>query len=214
MHLPTVRPLVAIAATGAALALLAGCGSGSSPAAAATTPPAAVGSASGSASPGVPAPTPSEAAGGSGGSGQSGTGGVPLTRPSGAATVTVKPCSLVSLGEAAAALQPTQALTQKINSAAECQYASAAGDTVDLEVKAVPFTPDLPNAMTEVLPPAQVKRIDGLGDAALLFTPTLNLAQFYLWKHGLYIVIIVGRAGAGSVSSAATSLGQMVAGRI
>ena len=66
----------------------------------------------------------------------------------------------------------------------------------------------------EMLPAAQTKRIDGLGDAAVLFTPSANLAQFYLWKDGLYVVLIVSRAGLGSASVAATTLGQTIASRI
>lgn len=218
MYLPTVRPLLAVVAAGTAVALLGACGGkpSTADAAANTTAPAAS-SASGSptTSTSAGAGGASGAQGGSGG-GQSGKGSQPAaTKPAAVgARAAVRACSLVSSAEAGTAMHISGSMQTKTNSGAECEYDSTAGDSVDIEVQAVQFTPDLPNAMTEMLPAAQTTRINGLGDAAVLFTPTANLAQFHLWKDGLYVVLIVSRSGLGSASGAATSLGQTIASRI
>jgi len=219
MYLPTARPFLAVVAAGAVLTLLGACGGKpSTPDAAANTSAPLSATTSGS-----PRTSASARAGGApgnqgnpgGGQSDQGAPPAPPTKPAAVgAKAAVKPCSLVSSAEAGAAMQVSGSMRTKTNSAAECEYDSAAGDSVDVEVQAVPFTSDLPNAMTEMLPPAQTKRINGLGDAAILFTPSANLAQFYLWKDGLYVVLIVSRAGLGSAAGAAMSLGQMIAGRI
>ena len=218
MYLPTVRPLMSVVAAGAALALLSACGSTpSAPAAAANaSAPATSGSPTSSArASGGPTAAGNSSSPGHPGGGQSGQGAPPPTKPAAVgAKAAVKACSLVSAAEAGAAMRISGSMQVKTNSGAECEYDSAAGDSVDIEVQAVPFSADLPNAMTEMLPPTQTKRINGLGDAAVLFTPSANLAQFYLWKDGLYVVLIVSPAGFSSASTAATSLGETIAGRI
>jgi hypothetical protein len=218
MYLPTVRPLLAVVAAGAALTLLGACGSspsspaavatGSAPATATSDTPTSSASASG-----APAGTgnPSHPGGGQ----SSKAAPPPPTKPAAVgAKAAVKACSLVSAAEATAAMHLSGSMQTTTNSGAECEYDTSAGDSVDIEVQAVPFTADLPNAMTEMLPAAQTKRISGLGDAAVLFTPSANLAQFYLWKDGLYVVLIVDRADMASASTTAMSLGEMIAGRI
>jgi hypothetical protein len=104
------------------------------------------------------------------------------------------------------------ALSTKTNTADECEYDASNGAFVDLAVQRVPFTPDLPNAIAQIAPAGQVKRINGLGDAAILFTPASDQAQMYVWKDGLAVTINV--AGVAQAGSAATSIGTTVAGRI
>jgi hypothetical protein len=102
--------------------------------------------------------------------------------------------------------------TTKINTADECEYDAANGASVDVAVQAVPFTPDLPNAIAQIAPAGQVKRINGIGDAAILFTPASDQAQLYLWKHGL--AVTVDLEGVAQAGTAATSIATTIAGRI
>jgi hypothetical protein len=217
MNLPTVRPLVAVLAAGVALVLLGACGAKpSTPDATANSSAPAPITASGSPTTSASGAPGAQGNSGNPGGGQSGQGAQPAaTKPAAVgARAAVRACSLVTAAEAGTAMHVSGSMQTKTNSGAECEYDSTAGDSVDIEVQAVQFTADLPNAMTEMLPAAQTKRIGGLGDAAVLFTPTANLAQFYLWKDGLSVVLIVSRASIGSASGAATSLGQTIATRI
>jgi hypothetical protein len=219
MHLPNTRPLLAAVAAGAALVLLSACsGGGGTPAAgSAGNTPTSSAAAGASGSPG--AGGASQASGPGGGSGSSGgksgsgqpAGGSGGTDSGGAGSIP-KPCTLLSAGEAGSAMHATGALTTKINSADECEYDAAGGAFVDVAVQAVPFTPDLPNAIAQIAPAGQVKRINGLGDAAVLFTPASDQAQFYLWKHGLAITIDL--EGVAQAGTPATSVATTIAGRI
>jgi len=119
---------------------------------------------------------------------------------------------LLSSAEAGGAMNVSGALTTKTNTADECEYDASSGASVDLAVQSVPFTPDLPNAIAQIAPAGQVKRVNGLGDAAILFTPAADQAQMYVWKHGLVVTINVD--GVAQAGSAATSIATMVAGRI
>jgi hypothetical protein len=211
MHLPTVRPLLAAAAAGAALILFSACGGGSPPTADSAAHPSTASSGAGApASAGAGAST---SPGGSGGAGSSGSG--QPAGGSGSATgakTLPRPCTLLSSGEAGSALNVSGALTTKTNTADECEYDASDGSSVDLAVQRVPFTPDLPNAIAQIAPAGQVKRINGLGDAAILFTPAADQAQMYVWKDGLAVTINVD--GVAQAGSSATSIGTVVAGRI
>jgi hypothetical protein len=206
------RPLALVATAAAAFVLLSACGGGSSPATDAANPTATPSATVPAHASGSPA-----AGGGTGGTGgSSGTGhtGSGTTKPVGAATTVPKPCSVVTAADVTAALHASGTVSTTTDTADDCTYTAANGDSVDIEVQSVPYTPDLPNAISEIAPAGQVKTINGLGDAAVLFTPMINESQLYLWKHGLAVTIDVERSGFAPAGPAAQSLGTTAAGRI
>lgn len=221
MRLRAVRPLVVLAA-GVAVALLGGCGgSSNTPASAGATGGPASASAGVSASARPSASGSGQPAGGSGGgggqtgggsgsggSGGGGTGGKPAGGTG--AKPALQACQVITNAQATAALGAPGSLVVATNASDTCVYQTAdTKSSVEVDLQSVPFSADIPNGMMGLLSPTQAKRVPGLGDAAIIFDSAPGETQFYLWKDGLFVTIIVTKT-AGS-NAAANSLGHQAA---
>jgi hypothetical protein len=117
-----------------------------------------------------------------------------------------KPCQLVTGAEAAAALGGGAALKAKSDTGSECIYAKSDTESVEIDMETEEYTPGVVEMVIGMLGKDNTKKVDGLGDAAFMYTLGDAQTQYHVWAKGKYVVLIVNDIADGKTSGPARTL--------
>jgi hypothetical protein len=125
-----------------------------------------------------------------------------------------KPCQLVTGAEAAAALGGGGDLKAKSDTASECIYAKSDTESVEVDMDTEEYTPGVVEMVIGMLGKDNTKKVDGLGDAAFVYTLGDAQTQYHVWVKGKYVVLIVNDIAGGKTSGPAKTLIETAVARL
>jgi Protein of unknown function (DUF3558) len=143
------------------------------------------------------------------------TSASPVTSKSASGSIHAsKPCQLVTGAEAAAALGGGGGLKAKSDTASECIYAKSDTESVEVDMDTEEYTPGVVEMVIGMLGKENTKKVDGLGDAAFVYTLGDAQTQYHVWAKGKYVVLIVNDIADGKTSGPAKTLIETAVSRL